>query len=971
MKTCPTQFRSFRLTAVGLAASILLPAFGKDEKPSAVSTVVPIPVARDGSDLEADPAVTWGVLDNGLRYAIMPNPEPPNRVSLRLYVDAGSLMEEEDQRGLAHFLEHMAFNGTENFPAGEMVEYFQRLGMGFGNHTNAHTSFNETVYKLEMPNTESETLAEGFRLLNDYADGMLLPAEEIESERGIILSEKRNRDSAGWRTFVAEFEASLPDALVSKRLPIGTEEVIKNAKRERFESFYKKWYTPDRMAVVVVGDIEVAAIEPMIKEYFGPIAAPPVDVPDPELGKVSARGLTSHFHSEMDAGEVSVSIEGQREPFSKQPVDNAAQRAYRLRMGLASQVVNRRLGIIAKAEESKIKSGRMYYSNLYDLNISRYSSIMATCKPEDWQAALEVIEQELRRAIQYGFTDAELAEAKANVLNSYEKAAQAMATRKSSDLANEIARRIGSREVFTSPADDLVRVKAELEKITAEQCQSRLAEFWKNIPDTMVMVSGNLELKDSDKAILAAYQASSAMQVEPPAEVEAVAFAYGDVADGGEVAKRTEIEDLKVTQAVLSNGVRVNLRPTDFEDDTIYVKVRFGSGKLVEPADKPGLAMFTDSTFVDGGLEAHDIDTIKRIFAGKAAGVGFSVEDDAFVLSGKTRPSDLHDQLLMLRAYLVAPGYRTEAQVQLRGYLDQYYQQLKVTPDGVFDDKVESYIHGGDRRFGIPPRDELESRTMEESKAWLAEALAGSYMEVTAVGDFDLEEMLSEITGVFGGLPERAAEKSRHEDLRKIAFPQGPAEQRYSFESKIPKAGVRVYWPTEDIWDIKRTRRLSLLASILDDRLRLKLREELGDVYSPFAHNAPSDAFTGFGYTFAGDTVAPEQADKVVAVIRDISDDLAAGEITADEMERALKPRMTSIEEYRRTNGYWMGSVVDTSQEYPQRLDWARSFISDHEAMTLDELKALAKQYLGSDKAVTIVVAPSAAPADEVEKSAE
>ena len=183
---------------------------------------------------------------------------------------------------------------------------------------------------------------------------MLLLDDEIEAERGIILSEKRNRDSADWRTFLEEFEASLPDALVSKRLPIGSEEVIKTAPRERFEAFYKKWYTPDRMAVIVVGDIEVAAIEELIRKHMSDIEAPPSDIPDPDMGSVSKRGLTAHFHSEMEAGEVSVSIDAQRAHLTEKPVDNSQVRAYRLRMGLASQILNRRLGIISKSDESVI-----------------------------------------------------------------------------------------------------------------------------------------------------------------------------------------------------------------------------------------------------------------------------------------------------------------------------------------------------------------------------------------------------------------------------------------------------------------------------------------------------------------------------------------------------------------------------------------------------------------------------------------
>ncbi len=957
MKTCPNLLPVLRTC---LFASLLFALT------SARAEVAPIPVARDNTDLKSDPAVTWGVLENGMRYAIMPNPEPPNRVSLRLYVDAGSLMEEEDQRGLAHFLEHMAFNGTEDFPAGEMVEYFQRLGMGFGNHTNAHTSFNETVYKLEMPNTTTATLEEGFRLLNDYASGMLLLPEEIEAERGIILSEKRNRDSAEWRIFVEQLEALLPEAKVSRRLPIGTEEVIKTAPRERFENFYKKWYTSDRMAVVVVGDIEVEDILPLIEKHMAVIEAPAADQPDPPMGAVSKRGVAADFHSEMELGEVTVSIDAQRAPLTEQPVDNAELRAYRLRMGLASQIINRRFGILAKAEESSINSGRTYYDNLYDLHVARYATVSATCKPENWQAALATIEQELRRAIEHGFTEAELAEAKANVRNSYEKAAQAMATRRSADLANEIASRIGTREVFTSPKDDLERVGAELEKVTAAECQQVLAEFWTDVPDIMVLVSGNLEMPEPDAVanILAAYKESATVAVEPPTEEDAVAFAYADVPTGGAVVERKDIEDLKLTQIVLNNQVRVNLRPTEFEDDTIYLLARFGGGKMTEPEGQPGLALLAENVFVGGGLEAHDSEAIDRLFAGKATDVGFSVDEDSFTLSGKTRPEDVRDQLLLLRAFLIAPGYRPEARTQLFRQLDQYYQDLKTTPDGVFGDKVELLLHGDDHRFGIPPQDQLTARTMDETKAWLADDLANSYMEVSVVGDFDVESMIAQVSEVFGSLPERAAQKPDYTELRQVGFPEGGIAKNYQFESQIPKAGVRVYWATEDIWDVERTRRLSMLASVFDDRLRLKLREELGDVYSPFAHNAPSEAYQDYGYLFAGDVVEPQQAEKVAGVIREISDELATGNISEDEMERALKPRLTSIEEYRRTNRYWMSSVTDGSQERPEKLDWARSFVEDHKNMKLDELKELAKKYLGSDKSVSVIASPNA-PATE------
>ena len=472
-----------------------------------------IPLAHEGSDIPADPAVKWGLLENGLRYAILPNAEPPNRVSMRLFVDAGSLMENYDQQGLAHFLEHMAFNGTKNFPAGEMVEYFQRLGMGFGNHTNAHTSFNETVYKLELPNSDAAMIDEGMKLFRDYADCMLLLAGEIDEERGIILSEKRDRDSVSWRTFVEQIKFAFPEQRLSSRMPIGTDEVISKAPRKRFVEFYENWYTPNRMAVVVVGDVEVAAIEKLISTHFADMAAREKR-PSPPMGEMSKRGFATHYHHEVEAGETSVSIEVFKPRVD--PPDNSERRLYDLHLMLAGQMVDRRLERIAKAEDSPISSASMRAGDFYDLGFALYSSIDADCKPGNWKEALAVIEQELRRAIEHGFTASELAEARANLLRMYEDAAKQMGTRQSRQLADQISDRLGSRRIFTNPAEDLPRVTAALDAITVESCRDHLAGLWESANETLVLVSGNAVIEEPLASIKTAFESSKAIAVTAP-----------------------------------------------------------------------------------------------------------------------------------------------------------------------------------------------------------------------------------------------------------------------------------------------------------------------------------------------------------------------------------------------------------------------------------------------------------------------
>ncbi|MEZ5386061.1 MAG: pitrilysin family protein [Prosthecobacter sp.] len=264
---------------------------------------------QDSSDLAADPKAEFGVLENGLRYVILPHDEPPGRASIRLYMDVGSLMEEDDQQGMAHYLEHMAFNGSRHFKGGEMVEYFQRLGMGFGADTNAHTSFKETVYMLELPKVEPKYIAEGLQLFRDDLDGMLLGETEIDKERGIILSEKLSRDSIDYRTMMEGYKFALPESILPHRMPIGTEETIKTMKRPRFVDFYEKWYTPKRATIVAVGDFkDTAALKAEIEKQFADAKPSHGDVEDPNFGKVpSGYGIIAKLHTEMEAQALTIS----------------------------------------------------------------------------------------------------------------------------------------------------------------------------------------------------------------------------------------------------------------------------------------------------------------------------------------------------------------------------------------------------------------------------------------------------------------------------------------------------------------------------------------------------------------------------------------------------------------------------------------------------------------------------------------
>ncbi|WP_395746148.1 M16 family metallopeptidase [Prosthecobacter sp.] len=911
---------------------------------------------QDTSDLKPDPKAQFGVLENGLRYVILPHDEPPGRASLRLYMDVGSLMEQDDQQGMAHYLEHMAFNGSRHFKGGEMVEYFQRLGMSFGGDTNAHTSFKETVYMLELPQVDAKYLAEGLQLFRDDLDGMLLNETEIDKERGIILSEKLSRDSIEYRTQMAGYKFALPDSILPHRMPIGTEEMIKTMKRPRFVDFYEKYYTPKRAVVVAVGDFkDTAVVKAEIEKHFADAKPKNSDAADPDLGKVtSGYGIIAKLHTEMQAEALTISIEIPR-PAKNKP-DNAATRREKTIRDLADMMINQRLSKLSKAEGAPF-IGAESYSYEY-LEFVSVNGIQGQCDPKNWQATLTLLETELRRAIEHGFTEAEFEEAKATVLKGAKLRADQAESRKSRDLASGLVSILASKKVFTHPADDLARISKVLAGLKEEDSHAALVADWKG-DDVQIFLGGNLKLEgDASKQIIDTFKASHEKPVAAPAKEETATFAYTGFGTPGKVASRSEAKDLEITQAVFDNNVRFNFKHTEFEKGTIRVLINFGGGKLSTPTDKPGIIPFAQSTFQLGGLEKHGFDDIRRIFASRTVGSDFSVGDEAFLLSGRTTPADLEAQLQLLTAYLVAPGYREEAARQFEKNLDPLYTQIQHTAEGVMNSEVVSFMHSGDPRWGFPKIEEMRKRNLAELKAWLTPALTQDYLEVSVLGDVDADTALDAVAKTLGALPKRADKKPAYDKERQVAFPKPAASKTFSFDTEIPKAIATVYWPTTDMRQIQRTRRLTVLGNILDDRLRIKVREELGDTYSPACYHVANDSFPGYGYMTTMIECKPELAESLTKLVTEIADKLSTGSITDDEFDRAMKPLLAQLEQMRRDNRYWSMNVLRCAQEHPERLDWARSFVTDFSGIKRDELEALAKEYLGAARAVSADVIP-------------
>jgi len=913
---------------------------------------------RNSNELRFDERLKIVKLDNGFTILLCKNIEPPERVSMRLVVTRGSLNENEDERGIAHFTEHMAFKGTTNFPSGKMIEYFQHLGMAFGSDTNAHTSFSETVYKIDMPSNVAETTEKGLLLLSDYASEILFEKEAIESERGVILAEKVARDSANYRLFTTFWNKVFKDSNLVDRFPIGTEEVVSNAQRDVFVKFYEENYTPETITVVVVGDFDEAQILEQAKKYFSNITK---KVPRPDwqsdlkFGKASAkfsdlvtRAETFEFiDKELQSASVRVSALSD----CKFDGDSWASRAHYMKLELANYILARRFARLSAEDGAPITDA----NNFYSTEMADYSAdltvLQVSAEIGNLEKASELLFEEFKKALEFGFTENELKEAVSYLMSHLENEVAINSTRPTPVLANMIASTVGSKLIITSPKDDLDFAKKVLKDFTVKEC-SELYKSQFEDAKILVFLSDAKKIEFSPMQIL---ESVAKKEIQAYENIALKEFAYGNIPNYEGTIGIYEREDLGITQLKFENNVRANFKKTDFAADTILVRVTFSDGFLGLEKHQAAFAQLAQLV-LEGGLKSHSYDELTSIFAGNELSLNFAIDEESFVLSGKCSAGDLKEQLLVLRAFFSEAAFDKKVLPRIKKRAEEKYIRMQTSAEGVFESKVGKWFSKDDHRFGLPNRDEVMRATAEDIKNWMAPILEDSYMEISLVGDFDTEKAQKLVADIFGTLNVRQEFRTVFSNEKNVVLQEKGSVAEFDFESEKSKAIASISWQSYPMNEIKKSRITHIVASILDDRMRVKIREQDGIVYSPFAYNVPSKAYD-YGFVHAGSVTEKQYCDKVIALIEECANEMLE-EITEDEFIRAKLPLIKQIEKSKRNNTYWANVVLALSQAYPERMDWASTMIDGYEGITIEDVKSVAAEILKNKEAYKIKVIP-------------
>ena len=912
-------------------------------QPVETPSIKDVAFAHMASDLPVDEAITYGELPNGLRYAVRENDTPTKTATLLMRIDTGSINETEATRGLAHFLEHMAFNGSENIPEGEMTKRLERFGLAFGADTNASTGFEETTYQLELPEVSEEMLNETLGIMRETAERLTLAPDAIDKERGVIQAERRSRSNPGFKAFLDQLDFYAGHTILPDRLPIGTEETIDSVKSEQFRDFYKRYYRPEKTFITLVGDMKPEYAIQKIEEFFGDWANPD----DVEAGgnfEIESAAITTPRTRIYADPEIQTSVSlSVMQPYEKE-MDTIANRKDGLTESLGNRILNRRLGKMARLEDSSFITAGVGRSNFFD--VAELSSLTVNSQPENWADAIAQGEQALRQALEFGFSQAELDEQLANIENSLEVSVQTSPTRRTPRLARQIMGAFGGESVVTTPETSLDRFLANKPDITVEAVTKAFREGWEGLDDApQLYMQNSLTIEDGETKLEAAYAASRAKTVAARADEASLTFAYEDFGPAGKVAERSRLDDLDATLIRFENNVRLNMKKTDFEDNVIRLSARVGAGTLSAPTDvAPGFQTYASSMLSLSGLGQHKVDDIATIMAGKSVGVGRGLGRTTTTLGGSTTPEDLALQLKLMTAYAVDPGYRPEAQAQYDKSIKSWYPTLDSTPGGVASRDIARILRSGDTRWGVPAEADLLDVNFDLIKSWMDEYVQNGAIELTIVGDIDEDKVIQAVADSFGALPERPAKVYRPDaSLTEIKFPAGKTEPIIlTHAGDAETARLYLYWPAPDASDVKLSRETQMLSNLFELRLVEVLREDEGATYSPGVSRSGSRLYPNYGFIGAQLEVSPDRIDEMADRIREVAAEFQSGNIDPDVFERAIKPTLENLETSLESNGLWMG-VLSQAQTDPEIVARFRTRDEAYRNMTLEDLKPIAK----------------------------
>ncbi len=903
--------------------------------------------------LGLDPAVRTGTLPNGLTFYIRANGRPEKRVSLRLAVKAGSIDEADDQRGLAHFLEHMAFNGTTRFKPGELVAYLESIGARFGPHLNAYTSYDETVYMVDVPTDRDGVVGRGFEALSDFAGGMTLDPAEIDRERGVVIEEWRQRQGTGSRVQAVQDPALYGASRYAERLPIGLPEVLRTFTPQRLRDFYRAHYRPERMGVVVVGDIDPAQAERLVRQYFGPLRG---------AGRAAQRpvyGIPSHVDTrygiavDREAQGSTVTLVQKR---PREVMRTVGDYRRQLVLSLVYQMLNARLAEIARQADAPFIGASTGGGSL-GRTLDAFT-ISARVNDGSTEAGLTALVQELKRVRQFGFGEAELDRAKRETLASYERSFNERDKAESDGFVNELVTLYLEGEPAPGIAAEVAIARQVVPQISAAEAAALVRTL----------------LPDRDRVVLTVAPEKAGITVSTPASL-AAALTRGADADvvpwndaagsrallasapsSGAVRGRRDIPEIGVTVLTLSNGVEVWLKPTDFKNDqVVFTAYAKGGTSLAAPDEFRNTSLATTLMGLSG-LGGHTPVDLEKLLAGKTAGASAFISSSTHGVSGSAAPGDLETALQLAFLNFTAAEGTTEGFELMKRRLRAALANQEQSPAAAFGERVRSVNtldHYTSKAMKAADVDALDAARMTAFyKARFANAADFTFF---FVGAFTIDQITPLLTTYVASLPSAGAASSSLGDVR-LQFPTGVVRERVA-KGQDPKSQTVLSFFADPGLNELEMHRTNAAAEVLEMKLRDILREELGGTYSVGVGFSSTQPLPGYGTTAVQFGSAPDNVDRLVAAVLTEVQRLQRDGPSPDDVQKVKESQKRDIETAMRQNAYWLNSM-QTLHLYgwdPVRIS---KRLERAESLTVENVHDALKKYFPTDRYTVVSLVP-------------
>lgn len=904
--------------------------------------------------LTTSPRIQEGVLGNGLRYFIIPNQTPKNEVVVRMRVGVGSMYETPKEAGIAHFLEHMAFNGSTNVPEGEMIAILERYGLKFGADTNASTGFEETIYKLDLPNNNIETIDTALFLMRETASNLTITDDAVSAEIPVVKSEYESRNNIYMDAYKASLQEWTDGLEYINRFPIGSLETIARFSAPAVRNFYTTHYFPANTQLIIAGDIDADDIQGKIEKVFA-------DWQNAQAPTKFDAGMLSVNDSLQVASFSGPNLPTQVNLFYVTPEQLAPDTILNRRKDFVEQIAN---GILSYRLNSLVLAGNAPFegvgsSHSFTFNQLDLTQVIAQTQPEKWAESLTTLVVEIRKIMEFGISEQELIREVKATRNALVTAAQSEATIPSSSLANAVLSNIPLDGVLNESSQSLDIFQELMATFSAEEINKVLrSQFMRVEPTIFMQFSQQALALPTTEQIIAVYQQAMTLPIQANVEKEVAKFAYTEFGQPGIVKAKSYNEVYDYYSYTFTNGVHLNVKSTDLAQEKVLIDVAYGDGIKTLTPEQAGMQDLYNF-YIVGGLGKHSVNELRELLSDKNVSLNFNADLNSYGGTFSTSTDTLTTQLQLITAYMTDPGYSDSVLPLFRKNVEQGAKQRKNTIGAVKSYEVVNAIYGNDYRIGSAPTEAILQRDFTELKPILDQALQQGPLMVTVVGDVDVTEIVAEVAATLGSLPIQVA-APQHRWLTDIALQTGTEFTLYH-AGNPENASVTRYFKTTDNQDLTKALQLKILGAVVQLKVQDVIREQLGAAYSPSARAFGSNSIKGDGILLLDTLTTPDQ----ITLVQSTYDALIAGlktpgNITDDEVKRAIEPMLANWKTAKEQNSFWLSrlKVMHTRSDSLARFEAQPGIYAQ---ITPEVLTLLAREYLTEKNKIEVVVLPEVA----------